>query len=290
MIFDTHAHYSRHQFNDEFGAWTFDGDGFSVERFTRESLFDKMRQSGIVGVVLASMEFEKIPTQLALAKAYPDFLYVAVGVHPKYCRLAEWKERARLEGYLKEGNAVAVGETGLDYHIRERKEQRRFAQKRWFRYQIGLADRLGLPLILHVRNADTTALRILRRKRKKLHGGVAHCFHSDLETARAYLSLGFAIGIGGKILGDGEEAKTLCRTVEGLSLHDILLETDAPFVAPADAVAGLNRKQRPKIFNSSLILPAVVQKIAELKGISLEEVERITTENAYRVFGIGEKE
>lgn len=287
MIFDSHAHYSRKNFDGEYGVWRFNGNGFSVERLTREGLFDAMRQAGIAGCIEPSVDMASIPTQLALAGKYPSFLYVAVGVHPTRCRLSRWKDRTLLDRYAREGNAVAVGETGLDYHY-PRVKQHRFTQKRWFVYQIKLADRMGLPLVLHVREAHRAALKILKKYRDLLHGGVAHCFTGDVVIAREYAALGFAIGVGGILLDEDDRAAQLCRTVEQLPLTDILLETDAPYVSPAAAGEELSRKQWAKVRNSSLILPAVAEKVARLKGISREEAERVTTENVRRIFGIRE--
>lgn len=285
MIFDSHAHYSRYNYNHDFRVWRASEDGFSYEQFTRESLLKRMKKDGIVGVIEPSVDFESIPAQLNFAEAYPDYVHVAVGVHPTRCILTKWSNRKHLEEYLKQSNAIAVGETGLDYHYPRRK-QHRMRQKMWFIYQIKLACRMNLPLILHIREADGEALKILGKYKDQLHGGVAHCFTGDAETAGKYVSLGFAIGIGGAVLNDDERARRICSAVEIIPLTSILLETDAPYVSPENAGLELSHKQRAKTFNSSLILPAVVQKIAEIKGASADEVERITTENSMRIFGI----
>ena len=176
----------------------------------------------------------------------------------------------------------------MDYHY-PRREQHRLRQKRWFVHQIKLADRLGLPLVLHVRDADGDALRILRRFRTKLHGGVIHCFHGDLQTAEAYIGLGYALGIGGKLLWDDEEGRRLGETIRRVPLSALLAETDAPFVFPdiGDGIAGKN--QRKKLCNTSLILPAVIRRIAELRGEPRETVEETVYCNTIRVFGLIEK-
>lgn len=285
MIFDSHAHYSRYQYNQNFRVWRALGDGFAVEDFTRNRLFERMNSEGIIGYIEPSVDFESIPAQWKLAETYPDYVHVAVGVHPTRCFLTKWKNRKRLEEYLKQGKAVAVGETGLDYHYPRRK-QHRLRQKMWFVYQIKLADRMNLPLILHVREADRDALIILKKYQDRLHGGVAHCFTGDADTAEKYISLGFALGIGGAVLNGDERAIRIRDVVEKIPLTSILLETDAPYVSPENAGLELRRKRRAKICNSSLILPAVAGKIAEIKGISIEEVEKVTTENSLRIFGI----
>lgn len=285
MIFDSHAHFSRYNFNNEFDAWRYDGNDYIADRFTRESMFLTMRREGIIGFIEPSVNFESIPAQIELARKYPDFIRIAVGVHPTRCFLTEWKNRKYLEGYLREGDAVAVGETGLDYHY-PRLKQHRLTQKRWFIYQIKLANALELPLILHIRKADRDALKILKKNKSRLHGGVAHCFTGDHQVADEYISLGFSLGIGGKILNGDEDAEKLCRAVQLIPLDKILIETDAPYLAPETAGADLQPKKRQKIRNSSLILRAVAEKIALIKGISADDVERITTENGMKLFGI----
>ena len=285
MIFDSHAHYSRYQYNQNFRVWRALGDGFAVEDFTRNRLFERMNSEGIIGYIEPSVDFESIPAQWKLAETYPDYVHVAVGVHPTRSFLTKWSNRKHLKEYLKQGNAIAVGETGLDYHYPRRK-QHRLLQKMWFVYQVKLADRMNLPLILHIREADRDAFKILKKYQDCLRGGVAHCFTGDAEAAGKYIALGFAIGIGGAVLNGDERGMRICEAVERIPLTSILLETDAPYVSPENAGLELSRKQRAKILNSSFILPTVVQKIAEIKGISADEVERITTENSLRVFGI----
>lgn len=111
---------------------------------------------------------------------------------------------AQAAGGLGPGAGVAaIGETGLDYHL---PRKHRLTQLLWFRYQLGLARRLGLPLVLHIRMADRDALAMLRRRRRQLPGGVVHCFQGDWDTARAYLDLGFCLGIGGALLRRESEA------------------------------------------------------------------------------------
>jgi TatD DNase family protein len=155
-------------------------------------------------------------------------------------------------------------------------------------YQIKLADKLNLPLVLHVREADKDTARILRRNKKRLHGGVVHCFTGSTEDALEFISLGYAIGIGGKLLCDNETGRSLCETVKRIPLSSIVAETDAPLVFPdlREGICGTN--QRKKLCNSSLILPSVIRRIAELRGEDAEYVEAEIYENTLRVFGLSE--
>ena len=179
---------------------------------------------------------------------------------------------------------IAVGEIGLDYHYR-REEQQRLKQHIWFIYQLNLAWKMKLPVILHVRNAHEDALRILRMHPARKLGGVIHCFYGPKEIAEQYLNLGYHVGIGGSALQLEERAKDLWEAIPRIPLDRILVETDAPFILPycKDVIQPkLLRRAR----NTSLILPAVINKIAELKGLPADEVEQATTENVIRLFSL----
>ena len=142
---------------------------------------------------------------------------------------------------------------------------------------------MKLPVILHVRDAHEDALRILRWHPAKKLGGVIHCFYGSKEIAEQYLKLGYHIGIGGSVLQPEERAKDLWGAIQQIPLDRILVETDAPFILPycKDVIQPkLLRRAR----NTSLILPAVIKKIAALKGCSPAEVEQATTENTIRLF------
>ena len=138
-------------------------------------------------------------------------------------------------------------------------------------------------MILHVRDAHEDALRILKWHPARKLGGVIHCFYGSKEIAEQYLKLGYHIGIGGSVLQLEERAKDLWEAIRHIPLDRILVETDAPFILPycKDVIQSkLLRRAR----NTSLILPAVINKIAELKGISANEVEETTTNNVIRLF------
>jgi TatD DNase family protein len=154
----------------------------------------------------------------------------------------------------------------------------------WFRYQLRLADRLKLPLILHIRNADRYALPILKRYQSRLHGGVVHCFSGNLSLAEEYISLGFGLGIGGKLLCNDEQGNILRETVRSIPLESILIETDAPYVLPDRETLNCNKKPYGKLRNSSMLLPMILRKIAELRDEDYEAVERAVFQNAVRTF------
>ena len=195
MIIDSHAHYAHPKYDREF-PYLCEKDGeYAGARADREGLFAEMKRAGITQIIEPSIGFDAIEKQIALAESHKDYIKLVLGVHPTRCIHISLKKRKALKAYAEKYAPIAIGETGLDYHY-DRKEQKRFLQKRWFNYQIKLAHKLELPLVLHVREADKDAVKILKRNKKRLHGGVAHCFTGGTEDAMEFISLGYAIGIG----------------------------------------------------------------------------------------------
>lgn len=190
-----------------------------------------------------------------------------------------------LRAYAADEDVVAIGETGLDYHY-ERKEQHRFRQLMMFQFQINLAAKYSLPLILHIRLAYKDAIRILKWNRRKLNGGIAHCFCGAKEEALELIKLGFCIGIGGVLLQENETSDRLQEVVRTIPLKRILVETDAPYVLPELNDFTLGSKAKRKIRNTSLILPEVIKKIAELKEMDASLVEERIYNNTVEVFGL----
>ena len=277
MIIDSHTHYAHKRYDTEFPYLCEDGEGYGVQRADREMLFGEMKKNGVVGFIEPSIGFDAIEKQMSLVASHSDCMWGAVGVHPTRCIHTGWGNRKALAEYAERFHPVAIGETGLDYH-HPRMQQHRLRQKRWFAYQIKLADSLRLPLILHIREADRDALKILKKYKNKLHGGVVHCFGGDYACAKEYIALGFALGIGGKLLSGTAEAQSLENTVKNVRLSDLLVETDAPFVLPETGELSCSKKQRQKLCNSSLVLPKVIERIADLR----EEESVIVEEAVYR--------
>lgn len=254
MIFDTHAHY-----DDE----AFDQD--------RDELLTSLAEHNIEAVVNIGASIQSTKNTLALIKKYP-FVYGAVGVHPS--------ESAELDDHLldwlayvaKKDRVVAIGEIGLDYYW---DEPDREIQKRWFISQLGIARQLGLPVVIHSRDAAKDTLDIIKSERAAEMGGVIHCFSYGVEIAREYLNMGFYLGIGGVLTF--KNAKKLKEVVEYMPIEQLVLETDCPYLAPAP-----NRGKR----NASLNLPYVVEAISEIKQISPEAVIAITNKNAKNMYRI----
>ncbi len=283
MIIDSHAHYAHGRYDNEFPYLCIGEDGYAILRADREGLLSSMQKQGVVGLIEAGIGFDAIEKQLALTAQHKDFMWATIGVHPTRCIHTAFKNRKHVREYAENNFPIAIGETGLDYHY-PRIKQKRLRQKMWFVYQIKLADHLGLPLVLHIREADRSALKLLKKYRSKLHGGVAHCFSGSAALAEEYIALGFSLGIGGKLLCDDATGRELCETVKRVPLSSLLVETDAPFVMPDIGALECSRNQRKKLCNSSLILPAVIQKIAEIRGECYETVEQAIYQNTVNVF------
>lgn len=252
MIFESHAHY--------------DDDAFDEDR---EELLTSLQEHGIDKVINVGSSIDNCKATLQLMKQYL-FIYGAMGVHPTETGELNEENFAWLREQCAVDKVVAVGEIGLDYHW---KEPEVHIQKLWFERQMELAREVKLPVIIHSRDAAKDTLEMMRALHAEEIGGVIHCYSYTKEMAREYLQMGYYFGIGGVITFPN--AKKLKEAVEYIPMDRILLETDSPYLAPEP-----NRGKR----NSSLNLPYVAREIAAIKGISYEEVVRITEENAERLF------
>ena len=287
MIIDSHTHYCHNLYGGEFSYLTVQGQELSVARGNRESLLADMTGSGIAMCIEAGVCAERLPAQLALAEQWGRRVRLTVGQHPKHCAGADADTLVALERALRSDGVVAVGETGLDYSM---ETVDRNCQATWFDHQIALADAAKLPLVLHVRQAHEAALAQLADHRAQLHGGVAHCFYDVYETAKRYLDLGFALGIGGKLLSDDAEGRALAETVRQVPLSALVVETDAPFIRPDIRHLGQSGGQRKRTRNTSLILPLVIARIAQLRGENAQVVEAAVYDNTVALFHLQGKE
>lgn len=256
MIFDTHAHYDDEAFQED-----------------REELLGSLRQNGIDAVVNIGASIQSTKNTLELIKEYP-FVYGAVGVHPNETgelneHLLDW-----LKHVAGEEKVVAIGEIGLDYYWDEPDHD---TQKHWFARQLGLAREVGLPVVIHSRDAAKDTLDMMKAEHAEELGGVIHCFSYGVEMAREYLNMGFYIGIGGVVtFNNGRKLK---EVVEYMPLDRIVLETDCPYLSPVPY-----RGKR----NSSLNLPYVIDAISQIKGVTPEEVIAVTNRNAKAMYRLTE--
>ena len=252
MIFESHAHY--------------DDDAFAEDR---EQLLASLPENGIGTVINVGASIGSCKTTVELIQKYP-FMYGAVGVHPSETAELNEENFAWLKQLCSGEKIVAVGEIGLDYHWEEPEPA---IQKQWFARQLELAAEVNLPVIIHSREAAKDTLDIMKASHAQETGGVVHCYSYTKEMAREYLNMDYYFGIGGVITF--KNAKKLKEAVDYIPLEKILLETDSPYLAPEP-----NRGKR----NSSLNIPYIAQEIAQLKGVTYEEVVQVTEENARRLF------
>jgi len=254
MIFETHAHYDDEAFDDD-----------------REALLSAMRENGIEYIVNVGANLKSTEAGILLTQKYP-FIYAAAGVHPSDTEELDEGQFARLKELSLFEKVVAVGEIGLDYYW---DNVERGVQKFWFARQLDLAREIKKPVIIHSRDAAKDTFDIMKEKNAQEIGGVIHCYSYSPEMALDYVKMGFYIGIGGVVTF--QNGKKMKEVVEAVPMENILLETDSPYLSPEP-----NRGKR----NTSLNLPYVAQKIAEIKGISYDEVVRITSENAKKMYQI----
>ena len=253
-IFDTHAHYDDEAFDED-----------------RESLIGSLREKGIGNVCNIGASMESCRTTLALAEKYP-FFYGALGVHPNETKDLTEEDMDWLRKASGSEKIVAIGEIGLDYYWDKENHE---LQKKWFRAQMELAKETGLPMIVHSREAAADTLEEIQKAQDERLRGVIHCFSYTKETAREFQKWDYYFGIGGVLTF--KNAKKLKEAAAELPIERILLETDCPYLAPEPY-----RGKR----NSSLYLPRVVAALAELKGLTCQEIEDITWHNGCRFYGL----
>ena len=230
-----------------------------------------MKASGIDHIVNIGANMASSKTSLELAHEY-DFIYAAVGVHPSDTAELDDEKLEEIRTLSRDPKCVAIGEIGLDYYWPEPDHE---LQKKWFRRQLILAKEEKLPVVIHSRDAAADTLDILKEENAGENGGVVHCFSYSAEVAQQCVKMGFYIGVGGVLTF--KNGRKLKEAVEVLPLEKIIIETDCPYLAPTP-----HRGER----NCSLYLPLVVDEIAQIKGVSPEEVIRITEENAKRMYNI----
>lgn len=253
MLFDSHAHYYDRQF---------DGD--------RDGLLENMEQNGIKYIMNPGCNVKSSKESVALSEKY-GFIYAAAGIHPGYVNNAADSDFEEIKALSKSAKVKAIGEIGLDYHY---DDAVRTTQRDAFARQLALADEMKLPVIIHSRDATHDCIDVLRSEYKG-GGGLMHCFGESQEISKILLDMGFYFSFGGTLT-----FKNNVRAVAAakyIPLDRILIETDAPYLAPVPF-----RGKR----NSSLYLHYVLEKLAEIKGILCEEAALTTYENAVRFFSV----
>ncbi len=251
-IFDTHAHYDDESFDDD-----------------REELLRALPAEDIGKVVNVAASLATCKSTRALAEQY-DYIYCALGVHPGDTEELTEESMDWLRQQCRFEKCVAVGEIGLDYYW---DEPDRDIQKKWFLRQLDLARECKKPVVVHSRDAAKDTVDIMTSAKCQEIGGVIHCFSYTKETAKIFLDMGFYIGIGGVLTF--KNAKKLVEVAEYAPMDRIVLETDCPYLAPVPY-----RGKR----NCSVLIPYVVEALAQIKGITEEEVRQAAWENAHALY------
>ncbi|QJD85817.1 TatD family hydrolase [Cohnella herbarum] len=255
MLIDTHAHLDSPKFDND-----------------REEVIARALEAGIDTIVNIGFNRETIPTTMALAEKYP-FIYAVVGWHPTDAIDMKLEEDlAWIERLCSHPKVVAIGEIGLDYYWDTSPKE---IQHTVFREQIRLAKRLNKPIVIHNRDAHEDIVRLLKEEKAEEVGGIMHCFSGSWETARKCLDMNFYISFGGPVTF--KNARVPKEVLERVPLDRLLLETDAPYLAPHP-----HRGKR----NESAYVRLVAETAAEIKGISVDEMAHITSENGRRCLGI----
>ncbi len=248
-IFDTHAHY-----NDE----AFEAD--------RDKVLASLPQKGVTGVINCGTDAASSVACLKLSEKY-DYIFFAAGIHPEDCGDKKPEELTEIKRLLAHKKCVAVGEIGLDFHY---PEPPRETQLQYFEEQLRLADALGLPVIIHDREAHGPTMELLRKYRPR---GVLHCFSGSAEFMQEAVSLGMYIGLGGAVTF--KNAKKAVEVAKAVPSDRLMLETDCPYMAPVPFRGSRN--------DSSLIAYSAAF-IADLRNISAQELTDACTANAKALF------
>lgn len=254
MLFDTHTHVNIDQFDED-----------------REEVIERAREAGVNQMVVVGFDNETIDGAMALAESY-DFIYAAVGWHPVDAIDATEEDFRRLEQLSNHPKVVALGEMGLDYHWDKSPKD---VQIEVFKKQIDLAKRVNMPIIIHNREATDDIISVLKEENAAEVGGIMHCFSAGLEEARQCLDMNFYISFGGPVTF--KNAKLPKEVAKEVPLERLLVETDCPFLSPHPYRGKRNEPARVKL---------VAEKVAELKEMEFEQLARITSDNARRLFGI----
>jgi TatD DNase family protein len=251
MLTDTHTHLNAPEFDED-----------------RDEVVRRAYENGVTRIVNIGFNRETIPTSLALAEQY-DFIYTAIGWHPQDAVNMRPGDLEWIEELCKHEKVVAIGEIGLDYYWDTSPKD---VQDRVFREQIRLARKLGLPIAIHNRDAHHDVVQVLKEEKAAEVGGIMHCYSGSWETAKMCLDMNFYISFGGPVTF--KNAKQPKEVLAQVPLDRLLIETDAPYLTPHPYRGKRNESAHVKL---------VAEAAAEIKGISFEEIARITTENAIRL-------
>ena len=222
-------------------------------------------------ILNAASDIASVFTSIALAREF-EYVYCAVGVHPHNVGALNDNTIPMLADFARNKKVVAIGEIGLDYYYDTAPRE---IQKHWFSKQINLARDLKLPVIVHDRDAHEDSMNIIKSEKANEIGGVFHCYTGSVEMAKELMKYNFYISLGGAITF--KNAKRIIEVAKYIPNDRLLIETDCPYMTPEP-----HRGKR----NDSSYIYLIAEKIAQIKGMTFEEIANLTTNNAKRLFKI----
>jgi TatD DNase family protein len=252
QLIDTHAHLYVEQFEKD-----------------RAAIINRALEAGVEKIYLPAIDSESHEALIALEAAYPENCFAMMGLHPCSVNADYEKELDIVENWLKKRSFCAIGEIGIDLHWDTTFFEE---QKKAFRKQIKWAKELELPIIIHSRKSTWEVIEILREEQDEQLRGIFHCFGGSVEEANAIIECGFFLGIGGVLTF---KKSGLDKTLAAVDLEHIVLETDAPYLAPTPY-----RGKR----NESAYIRIIAEKLAAIKNVKIDEIARITSNNAQKIF------
>lgn len=254
LLIDSHAHLDDERFDKD-----------------RDELIRSLESNGIELVINVGADLKSSIASVSLAEKYSN-IYAAVGVHPHDVKDMDESTLEIIKSLAKRDKVVAIGEIGLDYYY---DNSPREDQRKWFKRQLELAKELGLPVIIHSRDAQQETFDIIKEAQDGRLRGVMHCYSGSKEMANEYIKLGFYISIAGPVTF--KNARVVKEVAKEVPLDKLLVETDSPYLAPEP-----HRGKR----NEPIFVKFVAGTIAEIKGISFEELAKATNRNTKELFGI----
>jgi TatD DNase family protein len=252
MLIDTHCHLEKKEYKN------------------LETLLKDIFNTDVKIVIVSGYNVESSIQAISLAHDYNN-IYATVGFHPNDCTNLTESDYAYFDDWLQDEKVVGLGEIGLDYYYGENDRNEQIGR---FKRQIEIASKYSKPIIVHNRNASEDVYNILKDSNIR---GIIHCFNDDIGMADKFVSLGFFLGIGGILTFKNSNLKNV---IKELDIHNIVLETDSPYLSP-EPFRGLQ--------NSPINVQIIANEIARIKGISYNEVASVTTSNAFRLFDLNSK-
>lgn len=253
MFIDVHAHLDNVRYEEDLDT---------IVKNAKEKCVEK--------IITAGYDLNSSYVDVEIANRFEN-VFATVGVHPENVEGLEKNYLEKLETLLKNKKVVAIGEIGLDYHWRKDNQE---LQKKIFIEQIDLANKLDLPIVVHCRDAVGDTLQILKEHTPKRES-LMHCYGGSVESAKEFIKLGFSFSFGGVVTF--KNAKNVQEVVKNIPLEKIMLETDCPYMSPEPFRGKVNEPKN---------IPIIAEKIADIKNIKIDEVEKNTTKNAEKLFKI----